>query len=289
MEDDPGAKAARTAHQLANATYFGIVSEPVTLADGRWEGQPYVEGGVSRPAVVLVDHFVLAGDLDNDDTEEFAALLWESSGGSGTRLHLAAMGTRGGNLTNLATTLIGDRVQVQSGEIEDGQITLNLIRAGPGDAACCPSEKAVVIWVLTDRGLELVGQEITGTLSLTDLEGPEWVLVEFGWNQPVPDDAGITLAFEEARASGNAGCNDYFAGTVASAPGELDFNGMGATRKACLEPVMDLERRYLKTLAGASRYSFLAGRLVLSCDIDEGTQNLVFAPRGNASAGPEAI
>jgi heat shock protein HslJ len=48
---------------------------------------------------------------------------------------------------------------------------------------------------------------------------------------------------------------------------------------ACPEPVMDLEKHYLKVLAGASSYTFLAGRLVLSCNTDEGSVVLVYAPR----------
>ena len=38
---------------LENATYSGLTvhPDPVTLIDGRWEGAPYVEGGVSRPSV----------------------------------------------------------------------------------------------------------------------------------------------------------------------------------------------------------------------------------------------
>jgi hypothetical protein len=42
---------------------------------------------------------------------------------------------------------------------------------------------------------------------------------------------------------------------------------------------MDLERRYLKALAGASRFSFLAGRVALGCDTDEGPVILVYAPK----------
>jgi heat shock protein HslJ len=277
---DSSVEAARTAQQLANATYSGIMSEPVTLTDGRWEGEPYAKGGASRPTVGLVDHFILVGDLNDDGVDEAATILWENSGGSGTRLLLAVMGTRNKVMTNLATTLIGDRVQVHSGAIEDGLITLNIIRAGPENAACCPTEKALVTWALNEGGIARVGEEMTGTFSLADLEGPEWVLVELGWQQPAPEEPAISLNFQQDKVSGNAGCNSYFAGVIATTPGELGFNGMGATRMACPEPVMDVERRYLKTLSGASRYSFLGGRLVLSCDTDEGPQSLVFAPRG---------
>ena len=281
VDSDPSAEAARTAHRLANATYSGITNEPVALTDGRWEGEPYAIGGASRPTVGLVDHFILTGDLDNDGADEIAALLWESSGGSGTRLFLAAMKGGNGAITNLATTLIGDRVQVQSGAIAEGHVTLNVIRAGPEDAACCPTEKALVTWALGEGGLDQVTDEVAGTLSLADLEGPEWVLVELGWDQPLPDDVRITLVFEDDRVSGRSGCNNYFAGVTEVVPGQIAFNGMGATRMACPEPVMDVERRYLKVLARASNYSFLGGRLVLGCDADKGPQVLVFATNGD--------
>ena len=265
--------------EMASTTYIGIFEDPVTLAEGRWEGSPFVGGGAARPVVGLVDHFVLTGDLDSDGTREAAVLLWKTEGGSGTRLYLAAMGRRDGKPTNLGSTLIGDRVQVRSGAIDDGRIALDLVRAGPGDAACCPTEKARVTWTLGVDGLSVASEEVTGTLSLADLEGPEWILVELGWARPVPDGSEITLRFTKERAEGNTGCNSYFAGVASDAPGQLGFNGMGATRAACPEPAMDLERNYLRALADASTYSFLGGRLVLGCQTEEGSLALVFAPR----------
>ena len=90
-DNDQG--GAPSVEELAVATYEGITEEPITLIDGRWEGEPYVEGGASRPSVGLIDHFVLNGDLNGDGRAEAAALLWSSSGGSGTRLYLAVVGT----------------------------------------------------------------------------------------------------------------------------------------------------------------------------------------------------
>jgi heat shock protein HslJ len=276
-------EGAPTAFELAHATYSGIMNEPVTLTGGRWEGEPYVEGGASRPMVGLIDHFVLTGDLDGDGLDEAATLLWDSSGGSGTRLYLAAMGSGDDVITNLGTALIGDRVQVRSGAIDNGQITLDIVRAGPEDAACCPTEKALVTWAMGEDGLSQIADETIGTLSLADLGGREWVLIELGREQPLPDDVEITMLFQDDRVSGSSGCNKYFAGIMAPNPGELEFNGMGATRMACPEPVMDLERRYLSALAGASSYSFLAGRLVLNCDTEDGPTALVFAQQESLS------
>jgi heat shock protein HslJ len=265
--------------ELSSATYGEVFEEPVTLIEGRWEGAPFVDGGASRPSVGLVDHFVLTGDLDGDESSDAAVVLWQSSGGSGTRLYLAAMGRLDGKITNLGTALIGDRVQIRSGVIDNGRIVLDLVRAGPTDAACCPTEKAQVSWTLDEEGLFVASEKATGTLSLADLEGPDWILIELGWEQPVANGSEITLRFVKDRAEGRTGCNSYFAGVTAGTPGEFGFNGMGTTRAACPEPAMNLERRYLKTLAGASTYSFLGGRLVLGCETQDGHVVLVFTPR----------
>jgi len=263
--------------ELADATYAGIAEDPVTLIDGRWEGAPYVEGGVSRPSVGLLENGTMTGDLDGDGTDEMAALLWESSGGSGTRLYLAVMDRREGDIKNVGTVLIGDRVQVRKGSIDGKLIVLSVVRAGPEDAACCPTETALVSWEFDGNGLNPVEDRVTGTLSLTDLEGTEWVLLELGRQTTPPDGVTVTFVVRDERASGHSGCNTYFAGVSGPTPGELHFNGMGATRAACAEPTMEFERQYLKILATAATYDFLAGHLVLTCQTGDGPIALRFA------------
>jgi heat shock protein HslJ len=265
--------------ELASATYDGIYDEVITLVEGRWEGEPFVEGGASRPSAGLVDHFALIGDLNGDWQEEISVLLWESSGGSGTRLYLAVMGRRHRDIVNLGTALVGDRVQVRSGGIRDGRIELDVVQAGPGDAMCCPSQLATRRWTLGEGGLVESEATITGTLSLESLGDTEWVLSEIGRGEPVQDAAEITILFHDDKVTGTGGCNRYFAAVTGNVPGELVFSGMGATRMACPEPAMDLERRYLNILAGTSSYSFLGGRLVLGCDTDDGPAALIFTRR----------
>ena len=77
---------APTIEELTNTTFFGVFDRPVTLDDGRWEGEPFAEDGASRPSVGLIAHFQLTDDLDGDGKKEAAVLLRASSGGSGTRL-----------------------------------------------------------------------------------------------------------------------------------------------------------------------------------------------------------
>lgn len=272
-----------TTLELANATYSGLIESPVTLEDGRWEGEPFVEGGAARPSVGLVEHFTLEGDLDADGRPEAVALLWESSGGSGTRSYLAVMKREGGEVRNLGTALIGDRVQLVSAAVTDGRITLDLVEAGPGDAACCPTQRTASAWSLTDAGLERVSNEITGTLSLADLAGHEWRLVELGHGHDLPPGTSITIEFDADRVSGSTGCNSYFGTVTSTRPGELSMGATGSTRKACPEPAMEVEQRYLQALAGASRYGFLAGRLVLTCDTEGLPLNLIFTPGDEAN------
>ncbi len=286
----PRADSAPTPDELANATYAGVFDELVTLVDGRWEGAPYVDGGASRPGAGLVEDFVLAGDLNGDGRDEAVVLLWESSGGSGTRSYLAVMARDDGAVVNQATVLIGDRVQIKTGFITDGLITLELIQAGLGDAACCPTQKALSGWQLKDGTLVRIAHEITGVLSLDDLRGPEWVLAAIGWNDPVSADPQIRIHFDGDRVDGTGGCNSYFGTVTSETPGQLAFSAMGTTMMACPEPAMELERRYLRTLAGGSSYSFVAGRLVIGCETDDGPVSLIFEQElpteSAADAGP---
>ena len=262
--------------EISEGTFGGIGDQEVTLDEGRWEGEPYTPEGASRSTVGLVDHFALEGDMDGDGIDETAVLLWESSGGSGTRSYLAVTGRAGRKIENLGTALIGDRTQVIAGWIAENLVTLDLVRAGPTDAACCPSERAVVSWSLTAEGLTRFSEQVTGTLSLLDLEGPEWMLAELGRGNPIPDDVAITLQFQGDRVAGTGGCNRYFGSVESLAPGNLDFSGMGTTQMACPELAMGVERQFLTTLAGATGYGFFAGRLLIHCDTDDGPAALLF-------------
>ena len=270
------ADGSPTVQELANAAYAGVFDEPVTLVDGRWEGTPFVEGGASRPSAGLVEDFVLTGDVDGDGREDAVVLLWESSGGSGTRSYVAAVGRSGGAVVNLGTSLVGDRVQVKTGFIADGLITLDLIQAGPGEAACCPTQKAFAGWRLIDGSLTPTESVITGTLSLEDLQGPEWRLAAIGWDDRVLEEPGAVIRFDGDRVTGNGGCNGFFGTVTSDAPGQLEFSAMGTTMMACPDPVMDLERRYLRALAAGSSYTFVAGRLVIGCETDDGPVALIF-------------
>ena len=268
-----------TAEELANATYTGTEEGPVTLVDGRWEGEPYVEGGASRPSAGLVEDFYLAGDLDGDGRDEAVVTLWQSSGGSGTFNYVAVVGRKNGEIMNLGTAAMGDRIQIRNGLIDSGMIIFDVVQQGEGDAACCPTQLATRTWTLESGQLKEGEAMITGRLSLATLAGTEWVLTHFKRNEAMEKGAEITLAFTADRISGKSACNRYSAGVEqGEAPGELKIGLAMGTRMACPGELMDLESKYLDVLSRVTGFSFLAGKLLLNWENDGEQSAMIFAP-----------
>ena len=107
----------------------------------------------------------LTGDLDGDGDEEAVVLLSSSSGGSGTRSSIAIVDRRRGRAENVATRLLGDRVQVRSMKIVSATLSIDLVRAGATDPACCPGELATYTWALGPDGLgDRQPPAVTGSL-----------------------------------------------------------------------------------------------------------------------------
>jgi len=157
---------------LENAEYLGVYEETIRLTSGKYEGEPFVEGGASRPTVIFIEPYAF-GDLNGDGVADAVALLVENSGGSGSFIYLAAMVNDQGKAQNVSTLLLGDRAQIQSIAIEAGAIVLNMVSHGPDVAMCCPTQEVVQAYAL--RGDELVqisSQVITsGPAASPDITG----------------------------------------------------------------------------------------------------------------------
>ena len=252
------AEADLTLEALQNASYQGIYDEPVQLTDGRYEGEPFVPGGASRPTVVLHPEVYAFGDLNGDGVDDAVVILIENSGGSGNFRYLAAVINQDGAPVNIATQFVGDRVQVQAITIEDGEIMLNMVAHGPEDPMCCPTQEVTKVYQL--QGDQLV--EV-----LVGLEGTTWVLVSYGDPsdpQAVLEGSEITAEFDsvEGTVKGLAGCNSYF-GNYEVDGNAITFGLLGATLMACLEPegIMQQESAYLAALDSAVTYRIQGDKL----------------------------
>ena len=256
---------------LRNMTYAGVAEQdPVTLKDGVWEGEPAVAGGASRPTVRYVRNFQVMGDLDGDGVEEAAVLLAAGSGGTGEYIYLAVVGLKEGALKNLGTVLVGDRVQVRKAGIGEGRVFLDLLRAGPEDALCCPGELVMLAWRLENGALAPTGAaSAVRRLDFEAIADSEWVLNWWNLEEAAPAEPEVTLVFNEGRLSGNSGCNNWFtAPEMGERPGEFTTGPTGGTRMMCPEDVMKVEQRFLGLLGDATKFGYLAGMLAVTYEVD---------------------
>jgi len=124
----------------------------VGLSDGE-----YVDAD-RRLRIRLTDHYAF-GDLDGDGSDDVAVVLVTDPGGSGTFFDLAVLSERGGDPINVASTALGDRVDLRSLTVENGRITADMVTHGPNDPMCCPSLRQVVAYQLRGNALVEVSRE----------------------------------------------------------------------------------------------------------------------------------
>lgn len=94
------------------------------------------------------------------------------------------------------------------------------------------------------------------------LAGSEWRPVEIR-AEAIDDETSVYVRFAaDGKVSGSSGCNRFF-GTYKIAGTELAFSALATTRKACPEPLMKLEGRFLTALQETRSFERDRTRLVL--------------------------
>ena len=102
------------------------------------------------------------------------------------------------------------------------------------------------------------------------LLGAEWAVFEIN-GQPIVPDSKPSIKFEDGRVFGAASCNRFMGGYTVSPDGmKLEMSQMASTMMACLEPQMQQEGVFLKTLGAVTAYSVTDGVLTLTAP-DGGT------------------
>jgi heat shock protein HslJ len=148
-----------TREELANMSYLSewTDSGTVQLVNGEYR-TPAAEGSATE-LVVMLTNYAAFGDLDGDGQDEAVVILVTNPGGSGTFYNLAVVRKQGEALSNLATTLLGDRVQIKSIRIENGEAMVDMLTHGPDDGMCCPTQYTVNRYVLQNGELILINSE----------------------------------------------------------------------------------------------------------------------------------
>ena len=269
--------------ELANASYIGIYGDDlITLTNGVFAGKPFVEGGSSRPTVIIDADLVVYGDFTGDGQMEAGVLLDESSGGTGNFIYLAIVASEDGQPVNLATTLLGDRVQVKSMTIEENTVEVDMVQAGPDDPLCCPKQRVLNTYQL---GLVLVSSEEV----VVQLAGPIWQ-----WERTVmnndeiivpPDPVNYNVKFnDDGSVTIQADCNSVL-GTYSLEDSKLSLEMGPSTMVACSED--SLGDRFVAQLASATIYFFDRDMLLIDLTADSGTMH--FSQQSTELAGTSWI
>ena len=160
--------AALKLEVLKNAEYLSEwpTGGKAKLTDGMFF-EPYEPGSASGTYLFLSED-VAYGDLNSDGAADAVVILDASGGGSGTFRYLAAVVNEAGQSRHVASALLGDRVRIESLAIQAGRIIVQLIGHGPGDGACCPTQKQTLAFQLAGDTLEGV------PLTLQQLKNAEY-------------------------------------------------------------------------------------------------------------------
>ena len=111
------------------------------------------------------------------------------------------------------------------------------------------------------------------------MAGTDWALRAWTGTEPAASETAVTLRFEGGRFEGHAGCNRYTAAVEAGdQPGDIAVGPVAGTRMMCPDPVMASETRFLRRLGGARKFTFVAGQLALTTELD-GTLSVMFFDR----------
>ena len=265
-----------TVNSLKNGSYSGIYEDTVvTLTDGHYQG----EGDAAQQRVDIIDGSERFGDLNNDGVADAIVLLMENSGGTATNTYVAAQLNRGALPVDGGAVWVGDRIQIKSITIENGQVVLEIVTQGPEDALCCATLQVRKSYGF-DGMLVEVGSEELERISAADLNGTSWALTDLGIEgQALVEETEITLSFTDGAISGSGGCNTYKSSFSLDEtnPAAIIITPVAATKMSCPQAVIEQENRYFTALAQVSVWGYQAGHLALLYDNNGTTGTLIFA------------
>jgi len=113
--------------------------------------------------------------------------------------------------------------------------------------------------------------------SAAELIDNAWKLTHLG-EMIMGGEAEIYIQFrEDGQFSGSAGCNRFFGQIELTDP--LIFGGVGATRRACPEPLNSYEFTFLEALAQASKIVRRENRIAFRNTEDQSILRFVAMPR----------
>lgn len=160
--DPTGGNPADINEMLANLTYQSpySASGEVLLKDGEYREPSAIDSAAE--VIVRLAEYSAQGQLSAGQ-EATVVILVTTTGGSGTFFDLAVVIEQDGQPVNVASTYLGDRVQIKNLAIVEGEILLEMINQGPDDPMCCPSQAVVQTYDLQEGQLVLTSERVVGS------------------------------------------------------------------------------------------------------------------------------
>jgi heat shock protein HslJ len=266
---------------LANMEYKSEWTQSGTapLVDGEYR-EPAAPGSATETVVTLTEQ-VAYGELNGQDAA--AVVLVTDPGGSGTFYDLAIVMEEGGQPVNVATTSLGDRVQIQALTIVGNEIVVEMVNQGPDDPMCCPTQQVVQTYALEGNELVQTSSRVIGSTGAEEggvaggLVGVVWKWEKFLESNDdtldVDDPERYTLEFMpdgvvRVRADCNSGSGSY---TVNG--NQLTIEIQALTMAMC--PPGSLSDQYLKLLGDVVSYVPDGGKLALALKMDAGIMTFI--------------
>ncbi|HSM70904.1 MAG TPA: hypothetical protein VK851_05115, partial [Anaerolineales bacterium] len=142
--------------KLHNAEYqLGFVDalRVVQLTDGRFEGG--TPGGEDFVSVIMTD-FTARGDLNDDGTDEYVALVAENYGGSGVFVFLVVFSDMNGQPVYQTSVWVDDRPQINELSIDADGIFLDATIHRSDEPMCCPTLHTIRHYQLFHGQLDMI-------------------------------------------------------------------------------------------------------------------------------------
>ncbi|WP_236688641.1 META domain-containing protein [Photobacterium angustum] len=235
------------------------------------------------PQVILLDDIKAVGSLTENNKKMAVVLLNYSPGGTGQYLYIAVVDKESSHLKNIATQFVGDRFRVKDLKIMNKKIILDVIQPGKNDSACCPGDVVQHVWYL-DSNNQLIEEPNTRKIvRLTPdiLSNTEWRLESWRYGDPVSAENDIRLRYINGHFTGSVACNNYTV-TVKSEPRPGFINVLkqhtSVTEKQCNNPLAaEQQQRYLEQLGGVNQFTYFAGKLALSYQVNGQLGVMIFS------------
>jgi len=153
-------KEELTMDKIENAEYgtcWNSKIDRVKFADGSYtEPPPNPEWATGGWSMRVIEDKIAFGDLNNDGKNDVALILNSFGGGSGSFYEIVILLNDNGGPLYFNCEQLGDRVIINSIDIESGVIILDMIVHDEGDGLCCPSLEKIFKYKLFEDSIEKI-------------------------------------------------------------------------------------------------------------------------------------